>query len=123
MKRREDFTSLEAEGSSIIRLTLITSKGDFPLGLPVSDERLEQTRKMLEVDDFAQASVKDVQVSAPYMADLIPLDAVTVEEANELAGWLQQMEREDGVRRTEFGLVRRLSLPYPQQEDIGPSMC
>lgn len=30
--------------------------------------------------------------------------------------------KEDGVRRTEFGLVRRLSLPYPQQEELGPSM-
>ena len=65
VKRREDFTSLEAEGSSIIHLTLTTSKGD-------------------------------VQFSAPYLTDLIPLDAVTVEEANELAGWLQQMEQEDG---------------------------
>ena len=30
---------------------------------------------------------------------------------------------EDGVRRTQFGLVRRLSAPYPQQEEIGPAMC
>ena len=160
---------------------------------------MERAKGMLGLEDFAQASISGVQFSTPSLADLIPLDAVTVEEANELAGWLQQMEREDdavakycavleveqpatfsqaltiamdtddyelvpestseygkqvlrrigaddelldtidgymdfallgedsmkedGVRRTEFGLVRRLSLPYPQQEEIGPSMC
>lgn len=28
----------------------------------------------------------------------------------------------DGVRRTEFGLVRRLSLPFPEQQDFGQQM-
>lgn len=30
---------------------------------------------------------------------------------------------EDGVRRTQLGLVRRLSAPFPGQEEIGLSMC
>ena len=29
---------------------------------------------------------------------------------------------EDGVRRTEFGLVRRLSQPFPPKPEIGQSM-
>ena len=29
---------------------------------------------------------------------------------------------EDGVRRTEFGLVRRLSTPLPPEQEIGPVM-
>ena len=29
---------------------------------------------------------------------------------------------EDGVRRTEFGLVRRLSEPFPPQREMGPQM-
>ena len=28
----------------------------------------------------------------------------------------------DGVRRTEFGLVRRLSMPFPEQQQTGPQM-
>ena len=30
--------------------------------------------------------------------------------------------REDGVRTTNFGLIRRLSEPFSHQED-GPAMC
>ena len=29
---------------------------------------------------------------------------------------------EDGVRRTEFGLVRRLSEPFPPEQQIGQTM-
>lgn len=29
---------------------------------------------------------------------------------------------EDGVRRTEFGLVRRLSTPFPEQQEQGMQM-
>ena len=29
---------------------------------------------------------------------------------------------EVGVRRTEFGLVRRLSTPFPSEQEIGPVM-
>lgn len=29
---------------------------------------------------------------------------------------------EDGVRRTEFGLVRRLSTPFPEQSEMGQQM-
>lgn len=199
VKHRENFPALDAEELFLIRLTLSTSTGNFPLNLPVSDEKLEQAKEMLGLEDFAQASISGVQFANPSLAELVPLDAVTVEEANELAGWLQQMEQEDdavakycavlaveqpdtfsqaltiamdaddyelvpedmdeygkqvlrrigaddelldtidgymdftqlgedsmqedGVRRTEFGLVRRLSLPYPQQEEIGPTLC
>ena len=199
VKHRENAPALDTERPTIICLTLTTSRGDFPLNLPASEEWMERAKGMLGLEDFAQASISGVQFSTPSLADLVPLDAVTVEEANELAGWLQQMEREDdavakycavleveqpdtfsqaltiamdtddyelvpestseygkqvlrrigaddelldtidgymdfallgedsmkedGVRRTKFGLVRRLSLPYPQQEEIGPSMC
>lgn len=201
VKRRENFPALalNAERPTIIRLTLATSKDTISLSLPAADERLEQAKRALRVDDFAQASISGIQFSNPTLADLISADSISVEEANELAVWLQQMEQqdgemakyfavleveqpdtfsqaltiamdaddyelvpedmdeygkqvlrrigadeelldtidgymnftqlgqdsmqEDGVRRTEFGLVRRLSAPYPQQEEIGPSMC
>mgnify|MGYP001029955346 CR=1 FL=1 len=176
----------------ILHLTLSTGKGTFPLSLPASDERLEQAKRALDVEDFAQAEITAVKFSSPYLDELLPLDTVTVEEANTLALCLQEMEKEDGeqmkfcsvleveqpdtfteavriarerddyervpedmdeygkqvlrrvgaddevidtidgymdferlgmdsmeedgVRRTEFGLIRRLSSPFPAQE-------
>ena len=33
------------------------------------------------------------------------------------------MMEEDGVRETAFGQIKRLSGPFPSQEEIGPTMC
>ena len=187
---------LEEQG--VLRLTLSTAKGTFPLSFPASDERLEQAKRALDVEDFAQADITAVKFSSPYLDGLLPLDTITVEDANTLALCLQEMEQEDGelmkfcavleveqpgafteavsiamdrddyelvpedmdeygkqvlrrtgaddevidtidgymdfsrlgedsmaedgVRRTEFGLARRLSKPFPPAPEIGQAM-
>jgi len=187
---------LEEQG--VLRLTLSTAKGTFPLSFPASDERLEQAKRALDVEDFAQAGITAVKFSSPYLDGLLPLDTITVEDANTLALCLQEMEQEDGelmkfcavleveqpgafteavsiamdrddyelvpedmdeygkqvlrrtgaddevidtidgymdfsrlgedsmaedgVRRTEFGLARRLSKPFPPAPEIGQAM-
>ena len=186
------------EEQGVLHLTLSAATGTFPLSFPASDERLEQAKRALDVEDFAQASITVVKFSAPYLAGLIPLDTVSVEDANTLALCLQEMEQEDGelmkfcavleveqpgafteavsiamdrddyelvpedmdeygkqvlrrtgaddevidtidgymdfsrlgedsmaedgVRRTEFGLARRLSKPFPPAPEIGQAM-
>ena len=199
VRLREPFPVLESAGPHTIQLTLTARSGELPLALPVTEAQLDQVKEALGIEDFAQVGVVAVSFSSQHLSGLIPLDAVTVEEANELAGWLQELDREDtglmkfcavleveqpdtfskaltiamdlddhelipadmneygrqvlqrigaddelldtiegymdftrlgedsmaedGVRRTQFGLVRRLSAPYPQQEEIGPAMC
>lgn len=186
------------EEQGVLHLTLSTAKGTFPLSFPATDERLEQAKRALDVEDFAQANITAAKFSTPYLTGLIPLDTVTVEDANTLALCLQEMEQEDGelmkfcavleveqpdtfteavsitmdrddyeqvpkdmeeygkqalrrtgandevidtidgymdfsqlgrdsmtedgVRRTEFGLVRRLSQPFPPGPEIGQTM-
>jgi len=186
------------EEQGVLRLTLSTAKGTFALSFPASDERLEQAKRALDVEDFAQASITAVKFSSPYLDGLLPPDTITVEDANTLALCLQEMEQEDGellkfcavleveqpdtfteavsiamdrddyervpedmdeygkqvlcragadnevidtidgymdfaqlgrdfmeedgVRRTEFGLVRRLSKSFPPAPEIGQSM-
>ena len=185
------------EEQSVLHLMLVTAESWYYLALPASEEKLEDAKRDLEVEDFAQAGVTAVKFSAPHLNSLIPLDTITVEDANELALCLKEMEQEDGgltkfcavleveqpgtfaealniamdrddyelvpedmdeygkqvlrragaddeiidtidgymdfaqlgtdslaedgVRRTEFGLVRRLSEPFPPQE-IGQTM-
>ena len=186
------------EEQGVLRLTLSTAKGTFALSFPASDERLEQAKRALDVEDFAQADITAVKFSSPYLDGLLPLDTITVEDANTLALCLQEMEqedgelmkfcavleveqpdtfteavsiamdrddyervpedmdeygkqvlrrvgaddevidtidgymdfaqlgedamKEDGVRRTEFGLARRLSKPFPPAPEIGQAM-
>ena len=182
----------------VLRLTLVTTGQSRPLDLPASDERLEQVRSLLGLEDFAELIIRDVKFSAPQLNAILPLDAITVEDANTLALCLQEMEQEDGalmkycavlevekpstfaealniamdrddyelvpedmdeygkqvlrrtgaddeiidtidgymnfaqlgedsltedgVRRTEFGWVRRLSEPFPPQQEQGMQM-
>ena len=199
VKHRENVLDL-AEEKSILHLVLATSEGERSLGLPVSDERMEQVKARLGLDDFAQVQVVRIETeqAASALAPLLPLDHITIEDANELALCLQEMEQEagalmkfcavleveqpgiftealniamdrddyelvpedmeeygqqvlrragaddeiidtidgymdfaqlgmdslgaDGVRRTEFGLVRRLSMPFPEQQETGQQM-
>ena len=186
------------EGQDVLRLMLSTAKGTFPLSFPAPDERLEQAKRALDVEDLDQTDITAVKFSASHLEGLLPLDTVTVEDANTLALCLQEMEQEDGellkfcavleveqpdtfveavsiamnrddyervledmdeygkqvlrragaddevidtidgymdfaqlgrdsleedgVRRTEFGLVRRLSSPFPPEPEIGQAM-
>ena len=182
----------QEEAPYVIRLTLTSSGRQYDLGLPASDEQMEQAKRALDVEDFAQASIITIKYAVACPADFIPQDAITVEDADTLALCLQEMEQEDGalkkycavleveqpgtftealniamdrddyelvpedmdeygrqvlrragaddeiidtvdgymdfaqlgkdsleadgVRRTEFGLVRRLSMPFPEQQ-------
>ena len=185
------------EEQSVLHLTLATSERWYYLTLPASEEALERAKRDLDVEDFAQAGISVVKFSAPQLDSMIPLDTICVEDANELALCLKEMEQEngaltkfcaaleveqpgtfaeslniamdrddyelvpedmdeygrqvlrragaddevidtidgymdfaqlgtdsleeDGVRRTEYGLIRRLSAPFPLQE-IGQTM-
>ena len=136
--------------TAAVRLTLVNGNRSCPLALPAADEHLEQAKKALDVEDFAQASITDVKFSSPHLADLLPLDAASVEDDYELipeapdAYGKQVLRRigaddevidtiegymdfsrlgedamaEDGVRQTGFGLVRRLSEPFPPEPEF-----
>ena len=186
------------EEQSVLQLTLATADRWYYLRLPASEEEMTQAKRDLDVEDFSQAGITAVKFSAPQLNSLIPLDAVSVEDANALALCLKEMEQEDGeemkfcavleveqpetfaealniamdrddyelvpenaeeygkqvlrrigaddeiidtidgymdfaqlgsdslaedgVRRTEFGLVRRLSNPFPPEPEIGQAM-
>jgi hypothetical protein len=80
----------------VLRLTLSTAKGTFPLSFPAPNERLEQAKRALDVENFDQIDITAVKFSALHLDGLFPLDTVTVEDANTLALCLQEMEQEDG---------------------------
>ena len=186
------------EEQSVLQLTLATADRWYYLRLPASEEEITQAKRNLDVEDFPQAGITAVKFSAPQLNSLIPLDTVSVEDANALALCLKEMEQEDGeemkfcavleveqpdtfaealniamdrddyelvpenseeygkqvlrrigaddeiidaidgymdfaqlgtdslvedgVRRTGFGLVRRLSNPFPPEPEMGPVM-
>ena len=111
VRLREPFPALETAGPHTIHLTLTAQSGKFPLDLPVTEAQLDQVKEALGIEDFAQVGVGAVSFSSQHLSGLIPLDAVTVEEANELAGWLQELGREDA------GLMRFCAVLEVEQPD------
>ena len=109
------------EEQGVLHLTLSTAKGTFPLSFPASDERLEQAKRTLDVEDFAQAEITALKSSTPYLTDLIPLDAVTVEDANTLALCLKEMEQEDG-ELMKFCAVLEVEQPDTFTEAVSIAM-
>ena len=195
IKRREEIP-VQAEAPGTMTLTLATTERGDTLILPASAEQLNQAKSDLEIEDFSQAVIAGVDYKVPCLDQLIPMDCITVEDANKLALCLQRLKtdgetmkycaaleveepstftealdlaididdyelisdseqeygrealrrlgaddelldtidgytdfdqlgrammEEDGVRQTGYGLIRRLSKPFPEPE-IGQTM-
>lgn len=69
---------------------------NFTLSLPATEGELEESRYRLGVDNFVQAKIIGVEYSKPYLSDLIPKDCICVEDANELALGIEEMQQRDG---------------------------
>lgn len=89
VKRRELSQEQTAEHRpSLITLDLLTQRMTEPyrLQLPATDAELDKTKAEIEIDEFAE----------PYLDELIPQNCLCVEDANELALSLAEMQKQDG---------------------------
>jgi hypothetical protein len=81
----------------IIQMKLEVRGQKCLLVLPDDSEHLDQMRGNLEISDFAEAKINDIAFSVPYLADLIPTDAISVEGTNEMAEYIEDMLSQDGA--------------------------
>lgn len=79
------------------------------LTLPATEESMGRAKERLGIDEFAEAEIVVVDYTLPYLATRIPQDCVTVEEANELALAIKDMQQTDGE------LLKYLSLMEAEQ--------
>ena len=196
IKRREE-TPAQEESPWTMLLTLTAGDQRDLLKLPASEDQLGRARRALEIEDFSQSAITKAEYVVTNLGQLIPMDCITVEDANEMAFWLQrlradgeimkycaaleveepstftealdiasdiddyelisdsereygrqalrrmgandevleaiedhtdfdrlgsEMMEENGVRQTGFGLVRRLSKPFPPEPEVGQTM-
>ena len=101
--------------NAVITLSMATpSIYNFPLSLPATEEEMDDYKYRLGVDDFARARIIDVEYSKPYLADLIPKDCISVEDANDLALGIEEMQQRDGE------LIKFLAVLEVEQPDTFP---
>lgn len=101
--RRKSSLEQSAENrSTVITLHLLTQQVSetmaepFRLVLPATDEELEQAKAQIGVDHFTEAAIVKVEFGKPYLAELIPQECICVEDANELALSIEEMQQRDG---------------------------
>lgn len=190
--RREGGQQQVQERKPIFELYLLHGQTRYRLALPAEELQLDMTKRSLGIEDFAQTAICRTRCEMEPLAGLLPMDRVSVEDANELAKTIQDMPdgdllkylavlsveqpadfpgalrlalelddyeritegtyeygqsvlrrigadeelisvidgymdfeqfgedsmKEDGVRQTEFGLVRRLSSPFDGQTPL-----
>lgn len=103
--RKEDAPeqALDTDRPQVFKLHLYTSKvgdtmsGPYRLVLPACGERLERVKKLIGVDDFAQADIVQVEYPLAYLQDyLSSMDCFPVETLNALAEEIEELLRTDG---------------------------
>jgi len=77
----------------------------FRLDLPATEEELEQAKVQLGVESFAQATIMKMDFGKPYLEELIPVDCMSVEDANELALGIEEMQQRDGELLKFFAVL------------------
>lgn len=100
----EQFLYVESEQKqkSTILLRLRASHGghrapiDTTLTLPATNEALERAKQRLGISEFAEAQIVTVDYVYPYFATMVPQDCISVEDANELALSIEQMNQTEG---------------------------
>lgn len=190
--RRETGQEQTQGAKPVFQLYLLHGQLQYRLDLPAEETRLEMAKRSLGIEEFAQAAIYRTRCGMEPLAGLLPMDCISVEEANELAQMVREMPdgdllkylavlsaeqpadfpgalrlalelddyervpqdsaeygkqvleriganeelistidgymdfeqfgedvmKEDGVRQTEFGLLRRLSSPFDSQTPL-----
>lgn len=80
----------------VFTLHLLTQGGPYALHLPAEDEELEQAKAQIGGESFAEAKIVEVEFGKPYLAEHIPQSCISVEDANDLALCIEEMQQRDG---------------------------
>ena len=103
VKRREPSQEQSAEQRQAqITLYLRTQETDktmsqpYRLRLPATDDELYRAKAKLNVDYFEQASIVRIEFGIPSLEGVIPQNCLCVEDANELAEYIEEMMETDG---------------------------
>lgn len=94
--RKESVPELSENDGTVFRLLLRTTQDrSLRLGLPATEEEMDNAKRYLRVEEFAQCSINRTDW-LPYLGDLIPNFGITVEDANDLALCIEEMQQRNG---------------------------
>lgn len=68
----------------------------FLLHFPATEEAMENAKQRLQIGSFAEADIESLDCNIPYLADLLPTACISVEDINELALAVEEMQQTAG---------------------------
>lgn len=90
-----------------IVLTLMSLNQSETLVLPASAEELEQAKRELEIEDFADAVIAGADYGVARLNWRIPMNGISVESANEMARYLQYLKRDEELMQYSTDLKEK----------------
>jgi len=123
VKRKEVSQELAVEQvkdeKAIFTAELSAGKNSAHIVFPASDEQLDRVKEKLAVEDFCGVVVFGINIrpDMDQVMDLVPKDLVTVEDLNEMASCLQEMEQTEG-ELLEYCSVLEIEKPPTFREAV-----
>lgn len=93
--RKENESVQTQDRKPIFELYLLHGQIRYRLDLPAEGPRLELAKRSLGIEDFAQAAIYRTIYGMEPMAGILPMDRVSVEDANDLAQMIREMSETD----------------------------
>ena len=94
VKRREGVQTQKAEDRPSFALTLVSPTGTYRLDLPAPEAEYEKARGALGLDSLDSAVIGDVKIGYAW-SHLLPMDSITLKDANTLAECVRQMTQQE----------------------------
>lgn len=94
VKHRKTTQTQKEEEKTAFALTLASPTGTCRLGLPASDDDLEQAKMALRLDNLGSTVIKNVEIDYPW-AHLLDMDSITLQDAHILAKCVQEMTAQE----------------------------
>ena len=94
VKRWEEVQTQKAEDRPSFALTLVSAAGAVHLDLPASDDQMEAAKRALRLDSLDSAVIGDVKIDYAW-SHLLPMDSITLKDANTLAECVRQMTQQE----------------------------
>ena len=102
VRRKSSLEQAAEKRPALITLHLLTQNGEETMGepyrltLPATEEELDMAKEKIGVDYFTEAAIVKIEFGKPYLEQLIHGDCFCVEDANELALGIEDMQQRDG---------------------------
>lgn len=94
--RKASLEEKQEQHDTQITVHLSAGTESVVLPLPASEGTQALAMMTLDIDEFAEATIKEVCFTDPFLNEYITMECTCVEELNELAGEIEKLKETDG---------------------------